>query len=158
MVYIIVGQSGSGKTTYVKKNLLKEPYEYLDYGIPCTKGSNGVIALGKYGIGIRTEGTDTLSYNSQDKIKKAIAILKDNTIVLEGDRITNSSIIDYIIKLGVEAEIILITCSLKTSIKRLREAGSNISLKFVKATKTKSRNLFIRYEYILKGKVINTDE
>lgn len=158
MLCIVIGQSGSGKTTFVKKHLLSTPYEYIDVGIPCTKDSNGKIALGKYGIGIRTEGTDTLAYNAATDIKRALWELKDKDIVLEGDRITSRPMFEYISLLGVEVKLYLITCSIKTSMKRLKSENSSITAKFVKATKTKSRNLFLEYGHMFNGEVVNTEE
>lgn len=158
MFYIVIGQSGSGKTTFVKKNLLQEPYEYIDLDVPCTKGSNGKIAIGKYGIGIRTEGTDTLAYNAINAIKKTLYSLKEEDVVLEGDRINNSSLFEYVSLLGVDVKLYLVTCGISTSMRRLESAGSKITEKFVKATKTKSKNLFLRYAYMYNGEIINTDD
>ena len=116
-----------------------------------------MIALGRYGIGKRTEGTDTLAYNSKQKIKKTLRKLKDRDIVLEGDRINNREMFDFISGLGVDVKLYLITCSLGTSIKRLRAAGSTITPTFVKTTKTKSKKMFLEYGTRFHGEVINTD-
>lgn len=59
MFYIIIGQSGGGKTTFTREHFLKEPCEIYEDIIPLTR-SGDIVALGKYGIGKRTEGTDTL--------------------------------------------------------------------------------------------------
>ncbi|MDE6940956.1 MAG: hypothetical protein K2P40_08460 [Lachnospiraceae bacterium] len=69
MFYIVIGQSGSGKTTFVKTRFLTERVKIIEDIIPYSVCENGIIALGRYNIGKRTEGTDTLSYNAKDKIK-----------------------------------------------------------------------------------------
>lgn len=157
MIYIIIGQSGSGKTTFAKTNFLVEPIEIIEDVIPYSKCANGIYALGRYGIGKRTEGTDTLAYNAKNNIKKQLKALRDKNIVLEGDRINNKEIFDYIATLGVEVKLYLVTCSLKTSMERLRAAGSTITPTFVKATKTKSKRMFLEYASRFNGEVIKTD-
>lgn len=157
MFYIIIGQSGSGKTTFAKTNFLTEPIEIIEDIIPYSKCSNGILALGRYGIGKRTEGTDTLSYSAKEKIKKQLKKLKGENVLLEGDRINNKEIFDFISSLGVEVKLYLVTCSLKTSMERLRAAGSTITPTFVKTTKTKSKNMFLEYGKRFRGEVINTD-
>lgn len=158
MFYIVIGQSGAGKTTFVKKNLLKEPYTLGADIVPLTFDAQGRIALGKYGIGKRTEGTDTLPYNAKENIKKQLKALRGKTVVLEGDRINNKEIFDYILRLGESAKLYLVQCSLSTSMRRLRAAGSTITPTFVKTTKTKSKNMFLRYASRMNGELINTDE
>lgn len=158
MIYIVIGQSGAGKTTFVKDKFLKEPFELVSDEIAYTVCANGIYALGKYGIDKRTEGTDTLAYNSKEKIKKQIEKLKTKDIVLEGDRINNKEIFDFIKSLGVDVKLYLITCSLKTSMERLRKAGSTISVPFVKTTKTKSKNMYLNYANKFNGEIINTEE
>lgn len=159
MFYIIIGQSGAGKTTFAKTRFLLEPYYPKEGIIPYTKCYNGILALGKYGIGKRTEGTDTLPYNAKDKIKAQLKVFAQQgaDVLLEGDRINNRETLNYIAALGVPVKMYLITCSLQTSMKRLRAAGSKISVKFVKTTKTKSKNIFLEYGSRFDGEIINTD-
>ena len=157
MFYIIIGQSGAGKTTFVKTNFLSEEMKIIEDIIPYSVCKNGVVALGRYNLGKRTEGTDTLSYNAKDKIKQQLRKLKDKNVVLEGDRINNKEIFEFIFFLGVEVKLYLVTCSLKTSMKRLRAAGSTITPAFVKATKTKSKRMFIEYCQRFHGEIIKTD-
>lgn len=160
MFYIIIGQSGAGKTTFVKTNFLVEPITIVDDIIPYSRFSNGIIALGKYGIGKRTEGTDTLSYSAKNKIKKILKRFAEKRldVVLEGDRINNKEILDYISTLGVPCKMYLVTCSLETSMRRLRAAGSKITLSFVKATKTKSMKNYLEYQSRFNGEIILNEE
>ena len=159
MIYIIIGQSGSGKTTFVKSRFLNGETRLVEGEIPYTVCGN-VAALGRYNIGKRTEGTDTLSYNSQEKIKRLLPrLIKDGyDIIAEGDRINTPDMFDYIKGLGQEVKLYLVKCSILTSIERLRAAGSNITITFVKATKTKARKNYQRYKELFDGEIINTEE
>lgn len=158
MVYIIIGQSGSGKTTFTKNRFLNGETRVVEDEIPYTVCGN-VAALGRYNIGKRTEGTDTLSYNSQEKIKRLLPrLIKDGyDIVVEGDRINTPDMFDYIKGLGQGVKLYLVKCSILTSIERLRAAGSNITISFVKATKTKARKNYQRYGKLFNGEIIDTE-
>lgn len=158
MVYIIIGQSGSGKTTFVKNRFLNGETRVIEDEIPYTVCGN-VAALGRYNIGKRTEGTDTLSYNSQEKIKRLLLRLVKGgyDVVCEGDRINTPDMFEYIKGLGQEVKLYLVKCSILTSVERLREAGSNITITFVKATKTKAKRNFRRYANLFRGEIIDTE-
>ena len=124
MIYIVIGQSGAGKTSFCKSRWVKEPCVVYEDIIYCTKCPNNVVALGKYFVGIRTEGTDTLSYSAKDKIKAQLKKLTDEgyDILMEGDRINNKEILTYAASLQ-PVEMYLIICPLKESMRRLRAAG-----------------------------------
>ena len=158
MIYIVIGQSGSGKTTFVKHKFLSGETKIVEDVIPYTVCGN-TAALGRYGIGKRTEGTDTLSYNSQERIKELLLVLlkKGYDIVMEGDRINTPDMFEYVRKLGVETKLYLVKCSILTSMERLQAAGSTITLTFVKATKTKAKRNFLRYAKTFNGEVIETE-
>lgn len=160
MFYIIIGQSGAGKTTFAKTNFLQEPIKIIEDIIPYSKCANGINALGRYNIGKRTEGTDTLSYSAKNKIKTLLKKFAENQedVLLEGDRINNKEIFEYISALGVPCKMYLITCSVNTSMKRLRAAGSNITVGFVKATKTKSKKNYFEYAKRFSGEIILNEE
>lgn len=159
MIYIVIGQSGSGKTLFCKENLIKPPYKVIEDITPITEGANGAIAIGKYGIGRRCEGTDTLPYNAQGKIIEQIKKLSESgkDIVIEGDRATSKRVIESIDEIFQTKKMYLVTCSIKTSMERLKKAGSEITEAFVKATKTKSRRMFLEYGERFNGEIINTE-
>lgn len=158
MIYIIIGQSGSGKTTFVKQKFLSGDTKIIEDVIPYTV-SGGTAALGRYGIGKRTEGTDTLSYNSQERIKELLPVLikKGYDVVMEGDRINTPDMFEYVKSLSVEVKLYLVKCSLLTSMERLQAAGSMITMSFVKATKTKAKRNFLRYAKSFNGEIIETE-
>ena len=160
MFYIVIGQSGAGKTTFVNERFLKKPFILKKDEIYYTLSANGFVALGKYGTGNRTDGTDTLSYSAKEAIKRQLKkfALQNVNVVLEGDRINNRDIMEFISRLGVKTKLYLITCKPQTSMKRLHDAGSTITPKFVKATRTKSRNIFLEYASRFDGEVITNDK
>lgn len=158
MIVVVIGQSGAGKTSFVKAKFLQGELKIIEDIVPYT--TNGIsCAIGKYGIGIRTEGTDTLSYNSGDKIRALIKKLnaEGKNILIEGDRINNRKTFELLESLNTEVRLYLISCSLETSLSRLRAAGSKITSKFVKATKTRSENNFSKFAQRFNGKVIYND-
>lgn len=154
MIHIVIGQSGSGKTTFVKSKWLKEPFEVREGLVSYTLSGNTAL-IGKYGIGIRTEGTDTLPYNVAGKIVAQVKKLYPfYEVVIEGDRINSEKVFKSLA--GYQCKLYLVTTSLINSMTRLRESGSTITPAFVKATKTKSANRFLKYAGLMNGEIINT--
>lgn len=160
MIYIVVGQSGAGKTTFCKNNIIKPPYENKRDIVKITIGGNGVVGIGDYGIGRRCEGTDTIPYNFQNKIIEQIKKLADENkdVLIEGDRITNKVVMESLKGLNTEKKLYLVTCKLETSLKRLRKAESHITIPFVKTTKTKAKRLYMNYSRDFNGEIINTED
>lgn len=156
MIYIVIGQSGSGKTTFVKQRWLAGDSQIVEGHVPYTL-CEGRALIGKYDVGLRTEGTDTLPYNALPRILKQIDHLYPHMdIVLEGDRINNRRLFEHILRRGYAAKLYLLRCPLTTSMKRLRAAGSKITPTFVKATRTKSERNFLRYAAAMNGEVVVT--
>lgn len=160
MIYIVVGQSGAGKTTFCKENIIKPPYQNKKDIVKITIGENNVVGIGDYGVGKRCEGTDTIPYNFQSKIIKQIKKLADEekNILIEGDRITTRAVMESLKIIPVEKKMYLVTCKLGTSLKRLRRAGSKITIPFIKTTKTKSKRLYMDYGSDFNGEIINTED
>jgi len=142
-IILVVGQSASGKTTWVKNNFIKENYENKKpqkYIKICQSGNN--ILFGHYNINKRCEGTDTLSYAALPIIKEYIKKIIDSceNIILEGDRITSKQFLDFLETLNIEIEVHYFITSLENSIKRREESNSKASENFVKTTITKTKN------------------
>lgn len=159
MVIVVIGQSGAGKTTFVKNNFLKGECQIIEDIVPYT--TNGKYAvIGKYFVGRRTEGTDTLSYSAQEKIRQLVQKLvkEGKDVVMEGDRINNRATLAFLSMLKVPIKMFLISCSLETSVKRLRSAGSTITIPFLKTTKTKSYNNYCKWGRRFNGEVVVTDD
>ena len=160
MIYVVIGQSGAGKTTFCKsKFLLKDLEPVEDYPVACTRSGN-IYAIGKYGIGIRTEGTDTLSYSALPKIIQTVKDLIRNghiNILMEGDRINNDKMFLFLSMLNIPVKLYLIQCSIPTSLSRLRKSGSKIMETFIKTTRTKAIKRFLKWGRLFDGEIITTD-
>lgn len=141
-IIIVIGQSASGKSTYVKNNFIKEPPALIETPLKHTV-SGTTMLLGDYLVNRRCVGTDTLSYNVLDKIIELVkdGVGKYEVIVAEGDRINNSKFFEEVSKLMIPTTLYVFSCSVEESMKRLSKEGSSIKEPFVKTTKTKSNSM-----------------
>lgn len=142
-VVIVIGQSASGKTTFVKENYLVggDPV-VIEAPIKHTI-SDKTLLLGDYLANRRCVGTDTLSYSALPKI---ISLIEEKAssielLVAEGDRINNRKFFEFIKSLNVPVDLYVFSCSLGESIKRRIETGSAGSETFVKTTISKAKNM-----------------
>ncbi len=144
MIHVVIGQSGAGKTTHVKGLYIPAGLTVRETPLPHTVTEAGVILIGRYGIARRCEGTDTLSMSIGPRLRKVLPalVIQAPVLVMEGDRINNQTMLSYVLSLGEKVHLTLITTPLKTSLLRLREAGSRITLPFLRATRTKSHRNF----------------
>jgi predicted kinase len=143
-VIIVIGQSASGKTTFVRRTFCKESMELREKPFKHTISQNNCL-IGDYVSNKRCSGADLLSMTIQPEI---IKFLKDNinnfdTIIMEGDRINQKRIFDVIAELKVPVDLYYFYCSLGDSCKRRKETDSDESEIFVKTTITKSNNMRI---------------
>ena len=143
MIYILIGQSASGKTTYVlnkftgEMKLNTEPIKHTIVKNDCL--------IGDYKTDKDCKGTDTLPFDSLNKIIKFIRNNHTNfdNIVAEGDRINNKKFIKYMYNIDEDCKVILFKTSMNKSIERRKQRNSNPNKKFIKATRTKSFNNYI---------------
>lgn len=160
MIYLIVGASCSGKTSFTYNSFLKNKEfvqlkDILDY---CE--TNDTILLGKWDKEGRTKGSDTV--NRMDIplinpwISKMLEYNKD--IVLEGDKITSRTIFNYIKELGVSCKLYWIKVTPETSYERNVKNGSSCSFKHLKAVTTKAQNIFVDYCNMFEGEVVDTNK
>jgi len=146
-IIAIIGSSGSGKTTYIEKNIIgnKEVKDDTIMDIPVSIVDN-IILFGKYNVDKRCKGCDTLSMAIIDNLIEAMQkIIEDkvyDTIVIDGDRISNNKMFDFLMRYKMDTEIIYINTSLDTIFKRLPYCNRA----FVKLTYTKSKNMFHKYQ------------
>jgi GTPase SAR1 family protein len=145
-IVIVIGQSASGKTTFVKENFVTdsvtniEPVKLLKCCIV-----DKTILLGHYNVDKRCEGTDTLSYASLPTIKKYIPTIlnKYETLVMEGDRISSKPFFKFIGGLNIPVELYLFITKKQESAKRRESSGSSRSEKFVKTTISKAMEMYL---------------
>lgn len=164
MIYIIIGASCSGKSTFVRNSFIagNEVLEEKDL-IPITKTGRYAI-LGKYTNSstdinrVRRVGTDAISRSQIKSIVTQCDRLNSDgfDVVLEGDKITARSIFDGIISIGAQVKLYLITCSVEETINRNLSNGSNFSFSHIKAMRTKAINLFRLYSDRMNGEAIDT--
>lgn len=143
-VIIVMGQSASGKTTFVKNTFIDGEVQNIKprkYVKACV--CNNKILLGHYNIGKRCEGTDTLSYSSLPHIINFILDVFNeyDILIAEGDRVNSERFYNFIQSLRIPVKVYYLTCSLEESLKRRVKTGSEASEKFVKTTITKSKNM-----------------
>ena len=155
-IVIVIGASGSGKTTYIKNKYLTP--EHLDTNpeklIKCCSDGKTLL-FGHYRINQRCCGCDTLSMGILPALINFIPKIIDKyeTIVFDGDRINCKRFFDFIKSLKNEVELVLLSCPLSTSLARRQNTGSKASESFVRATLTKSNNMAL-YAQILGFKLI----
>jgi len=147
-IIFIIGQTASGKTTYIKEQFLSKIAvpNYLDDPIKRTEGKIGndrILMFGHHKGAKRCEGTDELSWTI---LPKLIEFIKNNinnydTMILEGDRINRADFFDFIKTLNLPVELKFFSCSIKESMQRRLDTGSDPSETFVKTTKTKSEKM-----------------
>jgi len=142
-IIIIIGQSASGKTTFVKQNYCKEPIKLIEKPFKHTISQDKICLIGDYTSDKRCCGTDVLSMTIQSQIIEFINqnINNYDTIIMEGDRINQTKVFDAIAKLKVSTKLYYFYCTLEDSCKRRETTGSNSSETFVKTTITKSLNM-----------------
>lgn len=150
MITVIIGQAGSGKTTFVMEKFYSDLMLLKKHPIKHTY-INCLCLIGDYKTKDRCKGTDTLAFNS---IEKIIDFIRDNQnnfdFVIEGDRINNKRFFQAISKMKIEIQVYCLHCDIKKSYERLRNAGSKITLPFLKTTRTKSENMV---KYLLSNKI-----
>ena len=164
-VIIVIGQSASGKTTYIRKNYI-EDYEkgFIDKPFKMTRllrRTEKWLLLGHHQGEKRCEGSDELSMAILPQLIEFVKthINDYDVMVFDGDRINNEKFFRFVADLNKPVELYVLTCSLQTSIKRREEAGSKPSETFVKTTITKSNNMKrLGIQLGFKVEVIKTDD
>ena len=164
-VIIVIGQSASGKTTYIRNNFLKDysNVEFIDKPFKLTnlvRAKQKYLLLGHHKGEKRCEGSDELSMAI---LPQLIEFVKENVnnydiMIFDGDRINNKKFFEFIASLNISTDLYILKCSLQESIDRRVKTGSKPSETFVKTTITKSNNMKrLAMRLGFKVKVIKTD-
>lgn len=151
MIYIIVGASCAGKTSFTKNSFVgnRDCTEFKDL-ITVTENKDYYL-IGSYLRDSRTLGSDTV--NRQDihliapQVQSLLTDAKyDNTkdIVLEGDKITSRPLFNSLLELNVPIKLFLIRVSPEISYERNVKNGSRCSYSHLKAVTTKALNILDR--------------
>lgn len=157
MIYIILGGSRAGKTTFTINTFLRcESSEYKDL-ITLTE-TDSAILFGTYRSDDRRKGTDTtnrkdiLVYFSQiEKLKE-----KKKDIVLEGTRVSGK-LLQQLFVSGYDVQLIWIKASPNKILERNRNAGNTQTTHHFIAEVTKAQYAFWRYALLCNGVIYDTD-
>lgn len=150
-VIAVIGEPGTGKTTLFRKfiekyNWVNEEPVKLVYSMYCKE--KDLYIIGKYEEGEIFAGTDRLSMAVQPEAVKFINSTKSN-ILFEGDRLTNTKFLDFILSLeDTEVNIIILNVDQNILRERYEARGSDQSETFLKGRKTKISNIRSNFEYM----------
>jgi len=146
-VIAIGGEPKTGKTTLIKKLLESKNIKRHSYnGVDFIKTEN-LVVIGKYD-GAQFDGTDRMSMSIQPKFIAFLTELKNANlnynVILEGDRLLNSSTIGFLIANNISHKIIILKC--KDEEMQTRSYERQQSDKFLKSKKTKIKNICEAYK------------
>ena len=165
MVYLIVGGSCSGKTSFVKNKFISNDYGIMKKDIlPYFETEKRIfigIYDGKKGANGRTDGTDRINRHDIPKFaEQIIKFYKENPrkdIILEGDKIVSRPLWNKLIENNIECKVYLIECSIEKSLERNKKNNSTNKEKTLKACTTRAKNIFYEYKDIFNGEIINSE-
>ena len=164
MIYIVIGGSCCGKTSFVKNTWLNGKGLEPKRDILSYVETDEAIVLGKYSNidGRERSGTDTISRSQVRfigaQVEKLIHRHGNKDIVLEGDKATSRKVFDAILELNIPVQLILLHCDSQLSISRHREYPTTVSDTMLKAMLTRSKNIFVEYKERMNGIEIDTSD
>lgn len=159
MIFVIIGGSCCGKTSFAKNTWLKNKEIKVKKDILYYTETDDVILIGKYSNidGRERSGTDTISRSQihllSEQVGRLTVLNKD--IVLEGDKVAFRSVLNQILNIG-EVRLIMITSNIDIIIDRYLHNGSKSSISSIKSSRTKSINIYREYSKLMNGIIIDT--
>jgi len=168
MIYLILGGTNCGKTSFVMNSFLnkKDVVEQRDL-IDLTYSGNNVL-FGSYDREGRRKGLDTIGRTHIpliiEQIKKVLKEYPEKDLVLEGDRLISKKLFKQIQDLGVDVKMYLLKTDLQKLLDRNKQNvvdGIDPYLQkesTVKSTITRSENMFYDYVAVFNGEVIDTND
>jgi len=159
MIYLIIGASCSGKTSFTYNSFLKDKEFINNKNILDYCETKDTILLGKWDKEGRTKGSDTISRKDISLINSWIAeMLKisNKDIVLEGDKITSRTIFNFIKDFRLPCKLYWIQVTPEVSYSRNVNNGSTCSFSHLKAVTTKAQNIYMDYCNYFNGEIVNT--
>ena len=159
MIYLIIGGTCCGKTSFVKNTWLKGMAFEAKKDVLHYVETDEAIILGKWSNidGRERSGTDTISRSQihliGEQVKALMSVNKD--IIIEGDKATFRKVFNELLLIG-SVKLLHITSRIEKIIDRYYANGSKSSLSSVKASRTKAANIFVEYKDIMNGEEIDT--
>lgn len=159
MIYIIIGGSCCGKTSFCKNTWLRDSTFEVKKDLIFYTETNNVCLIGKYSniCGRERSGTDTISRSQLGLIYEQVDRLIRNgkDIVLEGDKAVSRNLFNSLLKLS-DVKLILINSHYKKSIERNIRNSTTVKESTLKAICTKANNIFEEYKHLMNGEFIDT--
>ena len=165
MIYIVIGPSCAGKSTFVKNSFIKDSQLTLFNDIIKVTESDYAYLIGDYTaktVDGRLRGTDAIARQYLKLVVPQINNLirtfpKD--VVIDGDKIYSHNIFDALVSLTpfIKVELDYIWCSEKTSIERNKKNGATMKESAIKALSTKPYNLYMEYKDKFYSHIYNTE-
>jgi len=147
-IIAVGGNPGSGKTTLFRKFMENKQWEmYKDKLVHSHFNAEyNLHILGRYDDGETFAGTDRLSMAVQPQLQ-SWCISNTHNILFEGDRVFNSSFLEFCSKLpDTTLEIIYLNVEKTTLQERYKERNSNQSEKFLQGRETKYNNILANFD------------
>lgn len=147
-IVAVGGNPGSGKSSLFKSFMKNK--EFTDYKDKLVSAhynkANDLYILGRYDEGEIFSGTDRLSMAVQPQLQ-AWLIANSSNVLFEGDRVFNSSFLEFSSKLpNTKLEIIYLNVNQTMLKERYKERNSNQSEKFLQGRETKYNNILSNFD------------
>ena len=159
MIYIIVGPSCAGKTSFIMNTWLKgkQRKDLNDLMMLCE--TDEAFLLGNWSAEVRSKWLDRISRKQisliPEQVKRLIGKGKD--IVLDGDKAVGQKIFEELLATKEKCQLYWIKCSAEESIRRNRVNGSTLKDGRIKAVATKAENIFWKFAPDMRGGIILTE-
>lgn len=162
MVYLIVGGSCAGKSSFVKNRWVKEKSGEMKKDILPYFETEDAFLIGIYDEEKgRRIGTDRINRTEIPKFFSQIVKLyqdfPNKDIVLEGDKIVSRPLWNKFIENNIKCKVYLIYCTKETSIRRNRINGSTNTDGSLKASCTRALNIYEEYKDVFNGEIISSE-
>lgn len=160
MIYLIVGASCAGKSSFVKNSFLKGKNHTEFRDLMTITETDDCYLIGTYVSENRTVGTDRVSRADIPKFFEQIKRLygKGKDIVLEGDKICSHKFFGELAESGFECKLYWIRCKTSTSIARNKANNTTCSESYLTAVASKARNIFYDFCFVFDGEIFDTDD
>lgn len=158
MIYIIIGPSHAGKTSFTVNSFLKGEAKYYKDLVGITECDSAFL-IGNYLLDKRARGSDTIARQEVSRIPEQILRLvnRGKDIVLEGDKVCSKAVMKAVLSCKERCKLYYIRCSLHTSIERNAQFNSTVSVSVLKRVATKASNIYADFYSLCDGEIIDTD-